>query len=90
MENEKLFELVEKMYADLKGSQEKMNSEMQLSFKQITERLDKVENIVTKIEQEHGQKLQALFDGYKQNSDKLDMIEKEVSKHEEVILRRVK
>ncbi len=35
-------------------------------------------------------KLDTLFDGYKQNSDKLDRIEKEVSKQEEIILRRIK
>ena len=35
-------------------------------------------------------KIDALFDGYKQNADKLDRIEKEVSKHEEIILRRIK
>jgi len=31
-----------------------------------------------------------LFDGYKQNADRLDRIEKEVTKQEEVILRRIK
>lgn len=35
-------------------------------------------------------KITVLFDGYTQNSDKLDRIEKEVFKHEEIILRRVK
>jgi hypothetical protein len=29
------------------------------------------------MEQEHGKKLEALFDGYKQNADKLERIEKE-------------
>lgn len=52
--------------------------------------LKSVKTTVMKIEQDHGQKLDALFDGYKQNSNKIDRIEKEVSKHEEVILRRVK
>lgn len=35
-------------------------------------------------------KIDALFDGYKQNSEKLEKIEEEVSKHEEIILRRVR
>ena len=43
---------------------------------------------VIKIEKDHGQKLGALFDGYKLNSEKLDRIEAEVAKHEEIILRR--
>ena len=47
-------------------------------------------NKVILIEQEHGKKLDALFDGYKQNSDKLDRIEEEVSKHEEIIVRRIR
>ncbi|WP_313233185.1 hypothetical protein [Tissierella praeacuta] len=46
--------------------------------------------INTKIEHDLMPKITALFDGYKQNSDKLDRIENEVSKHEEIILRRVK
>lgn len=35
-------------------------------------------------------KIQALFDGYKQHTDQLDRIEKEVSRHDEFILRRIK
>lgn len=45
---------------------------------------------VIRIENDHGQKLGALFDGYKLNSEKLDRIEEEVSKHEEIILRRIR
>ena len=104
LENEKLFELMEKMYADLKGSQEKMYtdlkggmdnmySEMQDIKKDVkgnSNKIDNLEKIVLRIEQDHGQKLEALFDGYIQNSQKIDKIEKEVSKHEEVILRRIK
>lgn len=56
----------------------------------VESRLDRVEKTVVHIENDHGQKLSALFDGYKQNSDKLDRIETEVSKHEEIILRRVR
>lgn len=45
---------------------------------------------VINIENDHGKKLDLLFDGYKQNADKLDRIEEEVSRHEEIILRRIK
>ena len=55
----------------------------------IKPRLTSIENTVIRIEHDHGQKLGALFDGYKLNSDKLDRIEKEVAKHEEIILRRI-
>ena len=84
--NEQLFEFMTKMYG-----------EMQEGFGQLNLRMDNVEsemretkNKVIIIEQEHGKKLDTLFDGYKQNADKLDRIEKEVSKHEEIILRRIK
>lgn len=93
MENEKLFELMEKMYSDLKGSQEKLISEIQEIKKDVkanNEKIYSVEKTVLRMEQNHGKKLEALFDGYKQNAEQLNNIEKEVSKHEEVILRRVK
>ena len=84
--NEQLFEFMTKMY-----------SEMQEGFKGVDSRIDNLENEVREtknkviaIEQEHGKKLDALFDGHKQNADKLDRIEREVSKHEEIILRRIK
>lgn len=42
------------------------------------------------IENEIKPKIEALFGGYYQNSDKLDRIEQEVSRQEEFILRKVK
>lgn len=42
------------------------------------------------IEHDIKPKLSALFDGYKQHTDQLERIEKEVSKHNEFILRRIK
>ncbi len=45
---------------------------------------------IIRIENDHGQKLGALFDGYKLNSEKLERIESEVSKHEEIVLRRIR
>ncbi|MCK9217115.1 MAG: hypothetical protein M0P77_04240 [Firmicutes bacterium] len=72
-------------------------------FEKIDERFEKIEedlaavkkevktinNTVVRIEVEHGEKLSALFDGYKQNSDKLDRIEEKVSTHDDFILKRV-
>ena len=83
---DKMFDLLEKMYV-----------EMQEGFNGINNRIDSLEtevketkNKVIVVEQEHGKKLTALFDGYKQNADKLDRIEREVVRHEEVIFRRIK
>lgn len=59
-------------------------------LKSNTNEIADIKKVVLNIEQEHGQKLDALFDGYKQNSEQLNRIEDEVAKHEEVILRRVK
>ena len=56
----------------------------------LEDKVQKIENTVINIENDHGGKLKALFDGYVQNSEKLDRIEKEVSRQEEVILRKVK
>jgi len=54
---------------------------------ELEEGQSRLEKTVTKIEQEHGKKIEALLDGYKQNTEQLDRIEKEVSMHEEIILR---
>ena len=74
--NSQLFEFMAKTY-----------NEMQEGFKGVKNEAQKTN---AKIEHEIMPKIDALFDGYKQNSDKLDRIEKEVSRHEEIILRRIK
>jgi regulator of replication initiation timing len=52
--------------------------------------LTRVKEIVVRIENDNGQKLGALFDGYAQNADKLDRIEKIVARHDEDLLKKVK
>jgi len=59
-------------------------------IRDMAEIKNEVRKTNTKIDHEIIPKITTLFDGYKQNSDKLDRIEKEVSKHEEIILRRIK
>jgi len=54
---DKAFELLEKMYAEFSEFRNETNT-----------RLDKVEGHITRIEIEHGKKLDALFDGYMQLS----------------------
>lgn len=100
MDNEKLFDLMTKMYADLKAGQDdlkkgiKSNSEeisqLKKEVKSNTDEIGDLKKVVLHIEEDHGKKLDALFDGYKQNSEKLTRIEEKVSKHEEIILKRVK
>jgi hypothetical protein len=74
--NEQLFEFMTKMY-----------NEMQEGFEQLGNEIRKTN---TKIDHEVMPKIDLLFDVHKQNSEKLDRIEKEVSRHEEFILRRIK
>lgn len=98
---EKILGLLEKVYIelqetkkDLKETKESLREEMKQGFKdaysEMRQGFKKLGDRLVYIENDHGKKLSALFDGYKQNSDKLDRIEAEVSKHEEIILRRVR
>jgi hypothetical protein len=82
MENDKMFELLEKMYIELQ--------DIKQSVINNTKKTDNIEKSVLNIEQKHGSKLEALFDGYKQNTEKLNRIENELAKNEEVILKRIK
>lgn len=55
--------------------------------KDVSQRVTKVE---TMLENDVNTKLEALLDGYKQNAEKIDRIENEVTKQEEIIMRRIK
>lgn len=104
MENEKLFELMTKMYSEMQEGFKKSDKRfdnlegrfdnLEGRFDNLEDRFDNLESDVKKIgaqiDGEITPKLEALFDGYKQNTEKLTRIENEVSRHEEVILRRVK
>ena len=72
--------------SNLKEGQNKIENELG----SVKGELANLKKITIEMEQSHGKQLVALLDGYNQNADKLDRIEKEVSKHEEVILRRIK
>lgn len=100
MEDDKTFELMTKMYAEMqegfKGVKNDISgmkgniSNMKDDISNMKDDINDLKKTVINIEQDHGKKLEALFDGYKQNSEQLTRIEDEVSKHEEVILKRVK
>jgi tetrahydromethanopterin S-methyltransferase subunit G len=73
MDNERLFSFMKKMYNEMQS----MKTEMQQGFKCVNDRLDKVENEIKKtnivIENEIKPKIEALFDGYKQNNEQTDI-----------------
>lgn len=71
-------------------------TEMKAEINNVRAELNEVKTDVTgirgsiiRIENEHGAKLNALFDGQKQNTQVLAKIAKDVDRHEEVIFRRV-
>ena len=70
--NEQLFEFMTKMYGDLNGKIDNMDREMQEGFKGVNSRIDNLENEIkktnTKIDHEVMPKIDALFDGYKQQA----------------------
>lgn len=91
--NEQLFELITKMYGEMqegfrevKGRLDRVEGRLD----GVEGRLDRVEKIVLHIEDDHGKKLQALFDGHTQLNSQLERIENEVTRHEEIIIRKVK
>lgn len=83
MDNEKLFDFMTQMYAEMQKGFKDLNEK----FTGLDEKLNKT-NII--IESEIKPDIKALFDGYKQNAEQLTRIENEVKKHDEVILRRIK
>ncbi len=52
--------------------------------------LESIKKTVIHIEDDHGKKLQALFDGHTQLNNQLERIENEVTRHEEIIIRKIK
>lgn len=88
--NNDLFELMTKMYSEMTGKMDKMYSEIQEMKGEFNNRFDKVEKEVTKtnvtIENDIKPRIEALFDGYKQNtesinqvSDKVDEIQRDIN-----------
>ena len=94
MANEdKTLELIEKMYLEFSKRFEKLeqdNKDIKNDYKDLRESVNSIHKTVIRIENNHGEKLDALFDGYKQNAERLDRIEKEVSRHDEMLLRKIK
>lgn len=118
MDEDKMFEFMTKMYAEMQQGFQGVNKQfgdvnkrfeginkqfegVNKQFKDVNNKLSNIENrldgvegevkkLGAKIDGPINDKLKALFDGYTQNTEKLTRIEQEVSKHEEVILRRIK
>lgn len=83
---EKIFELLTKMHSELNGKMDNLQGQINGMQQDISD----LKKAVLRIENDHGNKLNALFDGYKQNSEGLFRIEAQVSKQEEFIFKRIK
>ena len=82
MENEKLFEFMEKIY-----------SQMQQGFKEVRGDISSMKTDIKKIDfkiEDLNKKVDLSLEGHKTNTEQLNRIESEVSRHEEIILRRIK
>ncbi len=83
---DKTFELIEKLYIEFTDFRKETGER----FDGADQRFDSIDKRLAFIEQEHGKKLQTLFDGYKQHSDQLGRIEQLVSGHDDIIIREIK
>ena len=64
--------------------------EMKGKINTIDDRLTSLEQNMVRMEDKMDTKLSALFDGYKQNTEQIQELRKEVSSQEEIIFKRVK
>lgn len=78
---DKIFEMLTKMYAEMTEQFKKLE-------RKIDEKADKSD--IIRLENELNPKIEALFDGYKQYTDILGRIEEKVSKQDEIIMRRIR
>lgn len=73
MDNEKLFELIEKMYGDMQHGFKSLNTEID-TVKTDIKKIDfKIDNYVMP-------KIEALFDGYKQNTENISELKDVMNK----------
>jgi len=92
---DKVFELMSKMYSEMTGKFGEINkqfNELNKQFNELNRKLDEKadKSDIVRMENELNPKVEALFDGYKQHTDILERIEKEVSRQDEIIMRRIK
>ena len=73
MENEKLFEFMTQMYSEMKEGFSRLDSEMK-----------DIKRTLLHIEQDHGKKLEVIFDGLTLHTDQLNRIEERLNKHDDI------
>jgi len=63
---------------------------LQKGLNSLENKVDAIDKTVIRMENDNNTQHTALFDGWKQNTQQLERIEKEVTKQEEIIMRRIK
>ena len=84
--DDKVFNLLEKMYIEMNQKFDFVNSEI-CSLKTDVKG---IKSQLTIMDHDNKIHFEALYDGYKQSIEKITRVEKEVTKQEEIILRKVK
>lgn len=59
-------------------------------LEEVKSEISSIKATVIRIENEHGEKLDALLNGYKQNAQRLDRVEAKLAEHDEIILKRLR
>lgn len=88
MTDRELLELVLSQVGKLTSQVNDLSSEVKVINDKLDHKADKAD--IVRFENTITPKITSLYDGYKQNSEKLDRIEKEVKEHEDFIVKRVK
>ena len=83
---DKSFELLTKIYSEMKEQFTEVNSRIDT----LQTEVKTIGNQVTKFENDLKPKVEAALDGYTQHTDILERIEKEVTRQDEIIMRRIK
>jgi len=86
---EKIFDLLTILHNDFKGLKNDVE-DLKNNVKSLETKVDSVDKTVIRIENDNKVQHTALFDGWKQNTEQLGRIEKEVIKQDDFIMRRIK
>ncbi len=97
MSEDKVLNLLEKMYIEFNGKFEKIDQRFEKidqRFEKIDQRFDglehRIEKLELKVENDISKKIEVLFDGQKQMFAQLNRIEEKVDQHDEIIIKRIK
>lgn len=59
-------------------------------LEEVKSEVSSIKATVIRIENGHGEKLDALLNGYKQKAQRLDRVEAKLAEHDEIILKRLR